>query len=137
MLWGGLSDRIGRRAHIPDHARQPDRRLRILTQVGNPWLFGGLICYVLLCYGGGFGTMPSFVLDVFGPIQMPLVYGAILTAWSAGGIVGPQFVAFINDHYATQLAHYAFLCNIAVLSLGLRLDEYAARQGLGNRERIS
>ena len=76
------------------------------------------MCYILLCYGGGFGTMPSFVLDVFGPAKMPVVYGAILTAWSAGGIVGPQLVAFINDRYAAQLAQYAFLCNVAVLSFG-------------------
>ena len=113
--WGGLQ--------LP---RMGPRRLAmiggVLTQVNNPWLFGGLICYILLCYGGGFGTMPSFVLNVFGAIQMPVVYGAILTAWSAGGIIGPQFVAFINDHHATQLAQYVFLGNIAVLSLGFVLS---------------
>ena len=63
-----------------------------------------MICYVLLCYGGGFGTMPSFILDVFGPARMALAYGVILTAWSAAGIVGPQVVAFLKDHYAEQAA---------------------------------
>ena len=65
--------------------------------------------------------MPAFVLDVFGAAKMPVMYGAILTAWSAGGIVGPQLVAYLSDHYATQLALYAFLCDVAVLSLGLAL----------------
>ena len=121
MLWGGLSDRIGRVRTFQIMLASQIVVFGVLTQVGNPWLFAGLICYILLCYGGGFGTMPSFVLDVFGPIKMPVVYGAILTAWSAGGIAGPQFVAFINDHYAAQVAQYAFLCNVAVLSLGLVL----------------
>ena len=121
MLWGGLSDRIGRVRTFQIMLASQIVACGVLTQVGNPWLFGGLICYILLCYGGGFGTMPSFVLDVFGPAKMPLVYGAILTAWSAGGVVGPQLVAFINDHYAAQLAQYAFLCNVVVLSAGFVL----------------
>ena len=121
MLWGGLSDRIGRVRTFQLMLASQIVAFAILTQVGNPWLFGGLICYILLCYGGGFGTMPSFVLDVFGPARMPVMYGTILTAWSAGGIVGPQLVAFINDHYAAHVAQYAFVCNIIVLSLGLGL----------------
>ncbi|MEI8372785.1 MAG: OFA family MFS transporter [Planctomycetota bacterium] len=121
MLWGWLSDRIGRVRTFRIMLASQIVVFGVLTQVGNPWLFGGLICYILLCYGGGFGTMPSFVLDVFGPTKMPVMYGAILTAWSAAGIVGPQLVALIKDHYATQLAQYAFLCNVAVLSVGLVL----------------
>ena len=52
----------------------------------NPWVFCVLVCYILLCFGGGFATMPSFILDVFGPVRMPVIYGVILTAWAAAGI---------------------------------------------------
>ena len=52
----------------------------------NPWVFSALVCYVLLCFGGGFGTMPSFVADVFGARRMSVVYGAMLTAWAAAGV---------------------------------------------------
>ena len=65
----------------------------------NPWIFGALVCYILLCYGGGFGTMPSYILDVFQEKLMPVIYGVILTAWSFGGVVGPQVAAFIRDFY--------------------------------------
>ena len=85
MLWGWLSDRIGRVRTFRIMLASQIVVFGVLTQVGNPWLFGGLICYILLCYGGGFGTMPSFVLDVFGPTKMPVMYGAILTAWSPPG----------------------------------------------------
>lgn len=99
FFWGGLSDKIGRIQVF---------RLILGTQIlvfilmmftGNPWLFGALVCYILLCYGGGFGAMPSYVLDVFHAKLMPVVYGVILTAWSIGGIVGPQVAAFIRDFY--------------------------------------
>jgi OFA family oxalate/formate antiporter-like MFS transporter len=119
MFWGGLSDRMGRIAAFRFMLASQLAVFLVLPQVSNPWIFGGLICYVLLCYGGGFGTMPAFVLDVFGPAKMAVVYGSILTAWSAAGIAGPQMVAFLNDHYAQHLSHYAFLVNAAVLSLGL------------------
>ena len=52
---------------------------------------------------------------------MAVVYGTILTAWSAGGIVGPQFVAFLRDHYAEHLTCYAFLVNAGVLTIGLAM----------------
>jgi len=57
-----------------------------------------LFAIVLLCYGGGFGTMPSFVADYFGTRYMGLIYGWILLAWGVGGIVGPIFVAVVKDH---------------------------------------
>ena len=43
--------------------------------------------------------MPSFILDVFGPKRMAAVYGAILTAWAAAGVVGPYLFAFIRDSF--------------------------------------
>ena len=57
-----------------------------------------LFAVVLLCYGGGFGTMPSFAADYFGTKFMGVIYGWILLAWGVGGIVGPIFVALVKDH---------------------------------------
>ncbi|MBP7865948.1 MAG: OFA family MFS transporter [Acidobacteria bacterium] len=119
FLWGGLSDKLGR-ANV--------FRLLLLTQIvafiimvftGNPWIFGALVCYVLLCYGGGFGTMPSFVKDVYGAKLMPKVYGVILTAWSAAGVVGPQIFAMIKDKFADKASMYSFYTGAAFLALGL------------------
>jgi OFA family oxalate/formate antiporter-like MFS transporter len=119
--WAGLSDRIGRVQTFRIMLASQVLAFGVLTCVSAPWLFAALICYSLLCYGGGFGTMPAFVLDAFGPAKMARVYGAMLTAWSAAGIVGPQLVAHLKDHYADRLAQYLFLGNAAILSLGLAL----------------
>ena len=35
---------------------------------------------VLICYGGGFGTMPAFAADYFGPKNVGPIYGLMLTA---------------------------------------------------------
>ncbi len=127
FLWGALSDRLGRIQAF---------RIMLATQVlafvglaltGNPWIFAVLVCYVLLCYGGGFGTMPSFVLDVFGASRMATVYGAVLTAWSAAGVLGPLLVAGLKDHFPQdQAAVLAFGISAGTLAIGclisLRLD---------------
>jgi MFS transporter, OFA family, oxalate/formate antiporter len=99
----------------------------------NPCVFGALVCYVLLCYGGGFGTMPSFVLDIFGPKLMAVVYGTILTAWSAAGIVGPLLFAHLKDLYKTDPttgATVSFLTAGGFLLLGLVCSLFVSNKPL-------
>ncbi len=134
FLWGGLSDRIGRIRVFRLMLATQGLAFLVLSKVETPWLFAVLVCYVLLCYGGGFGAMPAFVLDVFGVKRMPVVYGSILTAWSAAGIVGPQIVAWLKDHYAQQAGLMSFLMGAGFLLLGLALswtltdDPFAVRK---------
>ena len=119
FFWGGMSDKIGR---IQAFRLILGSQLIVfiaLMFVDSPIVFGVLVCYILLCYGGGFGSMPSFVLDVFGQKLMPVVYGTILTAWGCGGIVGPQIVAFLKDNYANQAAQYTFMSAAILLFVGL------------------
>ncbi len=119
FFWGGLSDKIGRVQAFRLILGTQMVVFLLLTVVSNPWIFGAIVCYVLLCYGGGFGTMPSFVLDVFHARLMPIVYGIILTAWSTAGIVGPQIAAYLKDNFAGQAATYTFIAGAIMLGLGL------------------
>ena len=122
FFWGGLSDKIGRVQAFRLLVGTQILVFVALAYVGNPWIFGLLFCYILLCYGGGFGTMPSFVLDVYGAKMMPTVYGIILTAWSAAGIVGPQFAGIIKDKFPAQASLYTFWAGAGVLAVGLILS---------------
>ncbi|MDR7869040.1 MAG: OFA family MFS transporter [Sporomusaceae bacterium] len=118
FFWGGLSDKIGR---VQTFRLILGSQLAVfiaLMFVESPLVFSILVCYILFCYGGGFGSMPSFVLDVFGQKMMPVVYGAILTAWGCGGIIGPQIVAHMKDNFAIQAAQYTFASASALLLLG-------------------
>lgn len=118
FAWGGMSDRIGRPLAFSLMLGSQVLAFTALAWTGNPWIFAALCCHVLLCYGGGFGTMPSFILDVFGPRLMPVVYGCILTAWSAAGIAGPQMVAVIRDTWPEQAGQYSFLAAAAFVLVG-------------------
>ena len=89
LLWGMISDRIGRVESFRLLLASQMIVFGVLMTERNPWVFSALVCYVLLCFGGGFGTMPSFVLDVFGARRMSVMYGARLTARAAAGVVAP------------------------------------------------
>jgi OFA family oxalate/formate antiporter-like MFS transporter len=97
FFWGAVSDRIGRNlAYVLIYGSQ----VVIFFVVGGVHslpLVAILFAIVLLDYGGGFGTMPSFTADYFGTRYMGVNYGWILLAWGVGGIVGPIFVARVKD----------------------------------------
>jgi OFA family oxalate/formate antiporter-like MFS transporter len=97
FFWGAISDRIGRNMAFA---------LIFGVQVIVFFVMGGLhslvsvgiaFAIVLLCYGGGFGTMPSFNADYFGTKFLGINYGMIITAWGFGGLVGPLVAAFVKD----------------------------------------
>jgi OFA family oxalate/formate antiporter-like MFS transporter len=79
---------------------------------------------VLLCYGGGFGTMPAFAADFFGSREVGSIYGLMLTAWGFGALFGPTIIAQVREatgHYsaAMQIMAVVMLAS-AVLPLLLR-----------------
>ncbi len=118
LFWGLLSDRFGRIQVFRFLLASQLVVFGILMTESNPWVFSALVCYVLLCFGGGFATMPSFVLDVFGARKMSVIYGAILTAWAAAGIFGPVYVGYLKDQYPDRAIIYCFLIGTLILGAG-------------------
>ena len=118
LFWGLLSDRFGRVTIFRVLLGSQMVVFGILMTETNPWIFSALVCYVLLCFGGGFATMPSFVLDVFGTKKMSTIYGAVLTAWAAAGIFGPLYVGYLKDVYPDRAVMYCFLIGILMLGAG-------------------
>ena len=61
---------------------------------------------ILLCYGGGFGTMPAFAADFFGARNVGSIYGLMLTAWGFAAMCGPTLIAHVRQstgHYTEAL----------------------------------
>ena len=52
---------------------------------------------ILSFYGGGFATVPAYLKDLFGTLQVGAIHGRLLTAWSAAGVAGPLIVNAIAD----------------------------------------
>ncbi len=101
LFWGWLSDFIGRPYAFLSMFIVQIIAFALTPLIGNFALLFIPASIIGLCYGGGFGTMPAFTADFFGPKYAGTIYGAMLTAWSVGGIVGPQLIARID--YRTAL----------------------------------
>ncbi len=132
FLWGAISDRIGRAQAFRIMLASEIAVFVVLMLTRSPWVFGILVCWVLLCYGGGFGTMPSFIGDVFGSRLMATVYGAVLTAWSAGGIVGPQLVALLKDAVPDRAQSLSFAIGAGLLAVGFILSLALSNRSIGS-----
>lgn len=61
-------------------------------------LFVGIVAVILSMYGGGFATIPAYLKDLFGTMEVGAIHGRLLTAWSAAGIFGPVLVNYIREY---------------------------------------
>ncbi|MBO0782961.1 MAG: OFA family MFS transporter [Ktedonobacteraceae bacterium] len=107
LFWGWLSDTIGRPYTFLALFVIQIFCFALTPFIGNFALLFIPASLIGLCYGGGFGTMPAFAADFFGARNSGTIYGAMLTAWSAGGILGPILIASFgttsNPDYVTPL----------------------------------
>jgi MFS transporter, OFA family, oxalate/formate antiporter len=112
VFWAWVSDLITRRATF---------LVMFVLQVLLFWLLARanmvagmtvLTFVVLMCYGGGFGTMPAFAADYFGPKNVGPIYGLMLTAWGTASAVGPLLIAYLRQSTG---AYYRPLHVIAVV----------------------
>ncbi|MHC5731137.1 MAG: hypothetical protein ACYTXY_45000, partial [Nostoc sp.] len=63
----------------------------------NILLFYIGFCIILTMYGGGFATIPAYLRDLFGTMQVGAIHGRLLTAWSVAGVIGPVLVNYIRE----------------------------------------
>ena len=97
--WSSLSDVIGRKRIYMMYLGVGAVLYFLLASTGTAsvaWfvLLTGLI---LSFYGGGFATVPAYLKDLFGTLQVGAIHGRLLTAWSAAGVAGPLIVNAIAD----------------------------------------
>ena len=100
LVWAALSEKIGRKAVFLILFASQVPLFFVLPHITNLWLFSIIACYILLCYGGGFGTMPSFTADTFGPKNIGGIYGKILLAWGVAGVAGPLLMEWVKKNYS-------------------------------------
>jgi OFA family oxalate/formate antiporter-like MFS transporter len=97
VFWAWVSDMITRKATF---------FVMFLIQIVLFWIFPGLnsvaaltvvAFLILMCYGGGFGTMPAFAADYFGSRNVGPIYGLMLTAWGFASAFGPLLIAYMRQ----------------------------------------
>jgi len=124
LLWAWFSDAVGRRTVFVMMFLLQSVAFLLLSQVHHFGLLSLLAFVILLCYGGGFGTMPAFAADYFGAGQIGSIYGMMLTAWGSAAVFGPSLVAGIRQatgHYQGAMRWLALATLVsAVVPLLLR-----------------
>lgn len=94
LIWGTLSDRIGKRAVILSMFTISALVCGfLLPGTKDFWRVLIGICAVGFCYGGYLALMPSLCAEYFGARQIGANYGLLFTAWGAAGFVVPRFMA--------------------------------------------
>jgi OFA family oxalate/formate antiporter-like MFS transporter len=119
VFWAWLSDVVTRRIAF---------LLIFLVQIPLFWFYpelhsgfwlGVVTFLILMCYGGGFGTMPAFAADYFGAKNVGPIYGLMLTAWGAASVFGPLLIAHMRE--TTKVYSGALHIIAVVLALSLVL----------------
>jgi OFA family oxalate/formate antiporter-like MFS transporter len=121
LILGPLSDRIGRINTfllIGTLMAIATSIFALIYYVDLPFLAYLLVVLGGMAFGGYLALSPAFVADVWGLKNIGVNYGAMFTAWGAGGIYGPYFAGIIYDtfgSYDIAFIVFAIQCVIGVL----------------------
>ena len=97
VFWAWTSDLITRRATFFVMFVAQILLFWFLPNIATAWFLTIVTFVVLMCYGGGFGTMPAFTADYFGPKNVGPIYGLMLTAWGFASVFGPLLIAHMRE----------------------------------------
>lgn len=122
FLWGTLSDRIGRINAFRSLIFLEILTFLCLIFIQSSTVFFVGVCIILLCYGGGFGVIPSLIKERYGSRLMAGIYGITLIGWGVGGIIGPQVTAIMKDYYPATAGLNAFYVALSILIVGFILS---------------
>jgi MFS transporter, OFA family, oxalate/formate antiporter len=117
FLWAWLSDFITRRwVFLTMFALQAV--LFFLLPQARPYALFSLLAFIIItCYGGGFGTMPAFAADYFGPRNVGTIYGLMLTAWGVASAVGPLLLSTLRDASGSYTQPLIIIAVIMLVSI--------------------
>jgi MFS family permease len=101
FLWSSTSDYIGRYATYAIFFMLGALLYALVPSAGharNVTLFVAGYAIIMSMYGGGFATIPAYLRDNFGTLEVGAIHGRLLTAWSCAGVLGPVLVNYIREY---------------------------------------
>jgi OFA family oxalate/formate antiporter-like MFS transporter len=97
VFWAWASDSITRRATFVVMFLAQVVLFWSLPSISSVAVLTLVAFFILMCYGGGFGTMPAFAADYFGSKNVGPIYGLMLTAWGFASAFGPLLIAYMRQ----------------------------------------
>ena len=105
FIWSSFSDLIGRKGIYCVYFLAGCLlylAIPYTQKTNNVPLFVVVACAIISMYGGGFSTIPAYLRDLFGTMQVGAIHGRVITSWSMAAVLGPQLV---TNFSAYQKAH--------------------------------
>ena len=131
VFWAWVSDLLSRRVTFIITFLVQVALFWLLPQITSAAMLTTVAFLILMCYGGGFGTMPAFAADYFGSANVGSIYGLMLTAWGAASAFGPLLVAHMrqaNGNYNSGFHTLALIVLVATaIPLAIRRPARSAK----------
>jgi OFA family oxalate/formate antiporter-like MFS transporter len=121
VFWAWASDSITRRTTFIVMFLAQAILFWILPSISSSTLLTIVAFFVLMCYGGGFGTMPAFAADYFGSTNVGPIYGLMLTAWGFASAFGPLLIAYMQQISGTYRGALHVIAGVMAASMILPL----------------
>ena len=121
VFWAWTSDFITRRATFVAMFLVQAALFWVLPGVTSAAVLTIVSFAILMCYGGGFGTMPASVADYFGSKNVGPIYGLMLTAWGIASAIGPLLIARLRESTGTYRGPLRVIAAVMVVSALLPL----------------
>jgi OFA family oxalate/formate antiporter-like MFS transporter len=134
VFWAWVSDLITRRATLFVMFVLQVLLFWFLPNVTMISLMTIVTFIVLMCYGGGFGTMPAFAADYFGSRNVGPIYGLMLTAWGAASAVGPLLIAYMRQTTGSYRGALHVIAGVMAVSAILPILVSRPQSGSSARE---
>ena len=116
VFWAGVSDVITRKATFFVMFLLQVLLFWFLPSITSASILTVVAFVVLLCYGGGFGTMPAFAADYFGAKNVGPIYGLMLTAWGFASAFGPLLIAYMRQASGTYRGALHVIAGVMLIS---------------------
>lgn len=128
FVWSSVSDYTGRKFIYIIYLGVGVALYFLVASMGHKSLALFIVATLIILsfYGGGFATIPAYLRDLFGTLQVGAIHGRLLTAWSAAGVAGPLIINVVlqNQREAGEtsgpgLYQLSLYIMVGVLALGL------------------
>jgi MFS family permease len=134
FVWSSTSDLIGRKPMYMVYLGVGTLLYIGVATVGTSSLvlFVLMTAVILSFYGGGFATVPAYLKDLFGGLQVGAIHGRLLIAWSAAGVAGPLIVNGVADAREAAGAEGADLYGLSLsIMVGFLVVGFVANLAIG------